>query len=216
MQGLSLKFDNEVSIKVFSGATGELREEWSGDNAISDDFICGGGAGGRIFNSDVTGPHPYCFLLPDGPNWAGFTWDRTNPYAPYSISVNNLLDGGAEPLWAPHPPQAASFAFLASDNITALPNPTGVAGRWRIQFAWGNPGIANDFQLRALGLTAWENDIADNLYGAGSSVNFHQTIFMPQTLVVLPSAITVHGRNGGAGTPDFLQVSYFLSVVGAS
>jgi hypothetical protein len=41
-------------------------------------------------------------------------------------------------------------------------------------------------------------------------------IFVPETLVILPSAILVHGRDGGLGTPDILQITYTLSVVGVS
>lgn len=212
MLDFKLKFDNEVLVQVIDGKTGKVREEFAGPNAISDDFLCGGSAGGRIFDTDSG--TPFCFLLPDGPNWTGFTWDRTNPWAPYSISTNNSADNGAEPFFAPHPPQNPSVAFLAPDGVTGLPVPTGVPGRWRLNFTWGVPGLPFDFQLRAIGLTDIQNDIVQQLYGIPSIAA--QSIFLPLTLVVLPSAVLVHGRDGGAGTPDVLNVSYFLSIVGAS
>lgn len=212
MQNLKVKFDNEVQLKVISGKTGEVVTEWAGDNAISDDMIAGGQGGGRIFAAPADGVRPYCFLLPDGPNWTGFTYDRQNPWAPYCISVNNSVDTGAEPFWK----QYSQFNFFAPDNMTNLLTqpPTGIAGRYRLFFSWGIPGLPFDFQLKAIGLTAWANNYADYIYGAGSQSNLHQSIFVPQTLVVLPAAITVHGRDNGLGTPDVLQISYFLSIVG--
>lgn len=216
-----LVHQNEVEIKVLSGETGEVLHHWKDENAISDDFTVGGGSGGRIYVHDkgVVGGNPYLFLLPDGANWTSGMWaaqgsvfDRLNPWAPYCTSINNFVDAGAEPFWK----GPITTQFVAPDNVTLLPFPTGVAGRWKLFFSWGSPGLPFDIQLKALGLTAWENDINDQFYGAGSVVLQRQTIFVPQTLIVLPTAITIHGRNGGLGTPDVLQVSYFLSVVGAS
>jgi hypothetical protein len=212
---------NEVEIKVLSGSTGEVLHHWKDENAISDDFTVGGGGGGRIYVHDITGPAtPYLFLLPDGPNWTSGAWaaqgsvfDRQNPWAPYCSSINNFVDTGAEPFRK----AATTTTFVAPDNTTLLPFPTGIAGRWKMFFQWGTPGLPFDFQLKALGLTAWENDINDQYYGAGNVVNMQQTIFVPQTLVVLPTAITIHGRAPvPLGVPDVLQVSYYLSVVGAS
>jgi hypothetical protein len=223
------KFENEVELKVISGETGKVVYEWKDPNAISDDFVVGGEVGGRIYEHGYippsTGSTPYCFLLPDDPigltNWTSGMWaaqgsvfDRQNPWAPYCTSVNNSVDTSAEPNWK----LATSTTFLAPDNTTVLSYPTGIAGRWRLFYQWGTsgglPGLG--LQLKALGLTAWENDIVDQQYGAGSTTNMQPTIFVPQTLVVLPTSVFIHGRNGGAGTPDILQVSYFLSIVGAS
>jgi len=199
-----LKFENEVQLKVISGKTGETVAEWSKDNAISDDVLC---AYGHIFITQMQGGGaPWCFLLPDDPigytNWTGFTFDRTNPYAPYCATANNSVDTGADPQWQ------------TRQTYTAPLTPVG--GRHKLFFEWTK--LPLDFQLKALGLTGWQSssaggDIPDAQFGA---VNQQPTIFIPQTLVVLPSSILIHGRNGGSGTPDILQVSYFLSIVGVA
>lgn len=197
------KFENEVMITVRSGNTGELLTEWSGENAISDDIL---GAYGHIYNTPfANGIAPYCFLLPDGTNWSGFVYDRTNPSAPYCITANNSVDTGADAQWK------TRQTYTAPANI--------VTGRHKLFFSWNN--LPLDFQLKAIGLTGWQSDsssgdMSDYNFGAGSSVNMQPTVFIPQTLVVLPTSILVHGRNGGSGTPDVLQVSYFLSIVGTS
>jgi hypothetical protein len=197
------KFENEAIITIRSGKTGDILYETSEHNAISDDIL---GAEGHIYTTPMANTTaPYCFLLPDGSNWSGFTYDRTNPYAPYCISVNNSVDTSAEPFWK------TRTTYTAPSNT--------VTGRHKLFFQWSN--LPFDFQLKAIGLTGWQSDtsnsdMADYNFGAGTSVNQQATIFVPQTLVVLPGAVLIHGRNGGSGTPDVLQVSYFLSIVGTS
>lgn len=188
------KFENQIEMKVLSGSTGEVLHEYTKPNAISDDFLC---AYGRIFISDLlTGPQPYCFLLPDGANWSGFAFDRSNPWAPYCTTVNNSVDTSADTQWQ------------TRQSLTVT---SSVLGQWKLFFQWTN--LATDLSLKGIGLTAMQTDINDSAFGATDEA---PVIFVPQTLVVLPAAITVHGNNGGSGVPDVLQVSYFLSVVGSS
>jgi len=204
-------FDNEVSIKLISGETGEVKYDSTHDNAISDDFLCPYAA---IYTQKTNGQAPYCFILPDGPNWSGFSFDRMNPYAPYSVAVNNYVNNGADPQWKSYAGGANGGSYTA---------PYGVLGQTKLFFQW--TALPNDFPLRAIGLTGWQSyqlngDVPDIVYGAGltgGSPNNSNipTVLVPQTLVVLPSAILVHGILPG-GIPDVLQISYFLSIVGVS
>ena len=111
--------------------------------------------------------------------------------------------------------------LLSKIGVGGYTAPTNtVTGRHKLFFQWNN--LPLDFTLRAIGLTGWQSentssgDIGDYAFGAGSTLNQQPTVFVPQTLLVLPSGVLVHGRNGGGGTPDILQVSYFLSIVGTS
>lgn len=210
-----LNYDNPVEVTILSGDTGEVKYHYDGHNAISDDIL---GQFARVFITGManTANAPYCFILPDGTQWSGFTYDRTNPWAPYCITANNSIDTSAQPQWQAR--QGVGGYTPPSNTVT---------GKHKLFFQWSN--LPTDFSLRALGLTGWQSDasggdigdyafgdIGDYAFGAGNSVNQQPTVFVPQTLLVLPSAVLVHGRNGGAGTPDVLQVSYFLSIVGTS
>jgi hypothetical protein len=196
------KFENEVTVAVRSGKTNELLFDWKKKNAISDDFLCGTF---NIYQNGLRGSGaPYCFLLPDGPNWTGFVFDRQNPWAPYSTTVNNYLDNSADPLWK---------SYQSSGSYTA---PYGILGTTQLFFQWSN--LPTDLELRGIGLTALQSnnssgDVPDPIFGA---LVDEPVIFVPETLVILPSAILVHGRDGGVGTPDILQITYTLSVVGVS
>jgi hypothetical protein len=199
------KFKNEVTVKLISGATNEVLLDETKENAISDDFLC---PTGYIYQNGVHGSEtPYCFLLPDGPNWTGFVYDRQNPWAPYSTTASNYIDNTADPLWK-------SYAASSSGTYTA---PYGVLGTTQLFFQWSNLPV--NLELRGIGLTAVQSnngnngDVPDQWFGA---VADEPVIFVPETLVILPSAILVHGRNGGVGTPDILQITYTLSVVGIS
>jgi hypothetical protein len=198
------KYQNEVTVTVRSSKTNEILLDTTKENAISDDFLC---QTGNIFQNGVSGSEtPYCFLLPDGPNWTGFVYDRQNPWAPYCTSVNNYLDNTADPLWK---------SYSAGSSGTYTP-PFGVLGTTQLFFQWSN--LPTDLELRGIGLTAVQSlsslgDVPDSFFGATTDV---PVIFVPETLVILPSAILVHGRDGGLGTPDILQITYTLSVVGVS
>lgn len=205
-----VKFENEVSITVRDGKTGEIAYQYDAPNAISDDIL---GSYGHVFYTAFAASisAPYCFILPDGTQWSGFTYDRSNPWAPYCVTANNSVDltPGVDPQWKA---RAGVGGYTAPSNT--------VTGRHKLFFSWSN--LPLDFTLRAIGLTGWQSDttgsgdIPDFNFGAGSSVNQQPTVLVPQTLVVLPSGVLVHGRNGGSGIPDVLQVSYFLSIVGTS
>jgi hypothetical protein len=194
------KFENPVSIKVRSGDTGEVLYSHDTENAISDDVLCGYGS---VFITTLgSGSGPACFLLPDGSNWSGFTYDRANPWAPYCITANNAFDGSAQSQW--------------QYKTTYTPPSNPVTGQHKLFFEWTN--LPTNLQLKAIGLTGWQSNASGgnlnpNLFGV---VNSQATVFVPQTLVVLPTSILIHGRNGGSTTPDVLEISYFLSIVGAS
>jgi hypothetical protein len=229
------KFENEIVVQVHSGETGELLHEWKKPNAISDDLLAEDGYiffGPAAINT-VSG-NPICFLLPDDPSvypgtpnvnlwtsgaWAaqGSVFNRQNPWAPYCNTVNNYVDNSAEPYWK----GPFSCLFLASDNLTSLPTPTGIPGRTQLKYIWGQAGGLQGagLQMKALGLTAWETDYENNVFGAPSSSGVPvpvPSIFIPFTLVVLPTSIFIHGRNGGTTVPDVLTIIYYLSIIGAS
>ncbi len=203
-----LKFDNTYVVTVRSGETGNVLLEQNGRNTISDDFLC---ARGKVFVSDnfVDGL-PYCFLLPDGAAWTGFSWDRTNPWAPYCTTANNVVDTGAQVLYN---------ATTSTGCSITKPYDTGNANvnKWKLFYRWSLLPI--NLQLKAFGLTGWQSNVT--AYAVGASANQQQTTFVPQTLVVLPVSILVRGRNVStpnpvaAQTPDVLEVTYFLSIVGA-
>jgi hypothetical protein len=195
-----VKFENPVSIKVRNGDTGEVQHSWDGANAISDDVLCSYGA--TFITNLNSGSGPGCFLLPDGVNWSGFTFDRANPWAPYCIAVNNTFDLSAQNQW--------------QFKTTYTPPSNPVTGQHKFFFLWNN--LPTDFQLKAIGLTGWQNVNAGGNINQGvfGLTNGQPTVFVPQTLVILPTSILIHGRNGGSTTPDVLEISYFFSVVGAS
>src|SRR5271166_5268686 len=209
MDNLKLKFDNEVTITLRSGKTGEILWESTQDNAVSDDLLC---PAQTIFmqpnragnaSTPYVGDYPICFILPDGPNWAGFTFDRANPWAPYCISANNSVDNAADPQWQ---------GYVHGSGYTPVST---VFGKTKFFYQWTN--LPQDFQLKGIGLTGWQGDAPNQSPRIGfQSTPYVPTVFVPQTLVVLPTSILVHGRNLGTETPDVLQISYFLSIVGTS
>lgn len=178
--------NNYVNIQVKS-AKGELLDEYTGHNDYSDDVLVNNRCILTNFNQ---GSAPYCFILPDGANWTGYTFNRRDPYAPYAATLNRSMDANADPLYA------------------GRQSSTWVNNTWKLFYRWSK--LPLDFSLKALGLTSWEtNTLVDG-------INDAPTIFVPLTLVVLPTAIPIKGRLGGAQTPDILEVSYYLSIVGVS
>src|SRR5271157_1626117 len=209
MSNLKPKFDNEVTVTLRSGKTNEILFEETRENTASDDLLC---PNGSIFiqtgRSGNTSPpyvqdYPYCFILPDGSNWSGFTYDPSNPWAPYCITANNSLDNSADPQWQ---------GYVHGSGFTPCSTVFGAA---KFFYQWTN--LPQDFQLKAIGLTGWQSDISDQSYGIGFQASpYVPSVFVPQTLVVLPTSILVHGRNNGLETPDVLQISYSLSILGTS
>lgn len=205
-----LKFDNTYVVTVRSGETGDVLFEQDGHNTISDDLLC---PYGKIFVSgNLSNSLPYCFLLPDGTAWTGFSWDRTNPWAPYCTTANNIVDTGANVLYA-----VTSSNPTEGSQTVVSPYFSGNVNKWKLFYRWSLLPI--DLQLKAFGLTGWQSNVTAYYFGASN--NQQQTTFIPQTLVVLPASILVRGRNVSvpnpvaAQTPDVLEVSYFLSIVGA-
>lgn len=200
---------------VKSSKTGEVTASWGKDNAISDDFLC---ALGRIYLNTTNGSpfegsyySPEAFLLPDDPIggpflWPSFVWDRTNPWAPYTCTANNITNTG--------PGVQGYFQALTKSGPNNLTPPsTATQFRWKMFYSWSD--LVFDIQLKAIGLTALQSNMYDYpVFGVPG--NGQPSNYVPETLVILPSSILVHGTNGGVGTPDILEISYFLSVVGAS
>jgi hypothetical protein len=188
-------YNNRVEIVVKS-QEGEILHQYAKDNAVSDDFIV---TTNRIFDNTFTnGGLPVAFLLPDGSEWASYPgWDARNPWAPYTCTVSNSIVGGStQPLYA--------------GKTLSGPN-SSTQYRWKMFYSWNN--LPNDLQLKAVGLTGMQNDqFSGFLYGIANNVQIN---FCPETLVVLPTSFLVHGFVPG-GVPDILELSYFISVVGAA
>lgn len=208
-----LKLDNKAIVTVRSGDTGEVKFQSEIHNDIADDFLCGRG---RIFlnNEQNDSVKHICFLLADGAAWAGFVFDPANPSAPYCVSKNNYDHLGAQV----DALADQDFKVKASAGIGGgLQPPYGQSGgldnstnnKWKLFFRW--TALPVDFTLKAIGLSSWQSNINDFVFGSEAA----PAVFIPDTLVVLPSPITIKGRNAGAQTPDTLEVSYFLSIVGA-
>ena len=183
-------YRNRLEIVVKS-QEGEILHQYAKDNAISDDFIV---TSNRIFEGTQVA---LAFLLPDGAEWASYPgWDARNPWAPYTCTVNNSVVVTSQPLYA--------GATLSGPNSSTQ-------YRWKMFFTWNN--LPNDLQLKAVGLTGLQRDVFNgSLYGLN---NLAQVNFCPETLVILPTSFLVHGFVPG-GVPDILELSYFISVVGAA
>lgn len=180
--------DNRVHIQVKT-AEGLVLADHEDHNDFCDDFLV---AGANILcNNCVAKAYPWCFLLPDGPKWAGFTFDRKNPWAPYCATLNNSLDTTADPLYASH--------------ATAVQ----VGNSWKLFYRWTK--LPQNFSLKAIGLMGL--DSSTQFAGAYSG---SPTIFNPLTLLVLPQALTVKGRVGGTQVPDILEISYYIGLVGVN
>jgi hypothetical protein len=203
------KLDNNIHVCVRSGKTGQLVYDSQEHNDIADDFRC---ASGSAFIAALKNTsQPYCFLLPDGGDWSGFTFDPTNPSAPYCINGNDYDHTGAQQ------DTGADLSYKTKAYLAPPWDPTNNAttGKWKFFFQW--TALPVDFTLKAVALTAWQTSFSDFCFGPAAS----PAIFVPETLAVLPSPITVKGRNAtvpsniATQTPDILQVSYYLSIVGA-
>lgn len=202
------KFTNEVRIVVREGDSGAIVHDSQQHNDISDDFTCGRDV--ILMNHVSNTAQPYCFLLPDdagsppSTEWSGFVFDRVDPWAPFATQSNNynhsgtIIDASADSNWKT---KVSLTAPYGTGNTTS-PD-------WKFFFRWS--ALPQNLQLKAIALTGWQNDLDDSVFGAGLS----PVIFKPQTLVVLPTSILIRGRQSGAQTPDVLEVSYFLSIVGA-
>jgi hypothetical protein len=210
------RFHNSIELIVRSGETGEEKAVYK-DNAISDDFLVTAGKiyGNNSLSSFSFHNQPTCFLLPDDPipgpssPWAlwtlatGGTLPRLDPWAPYCYSLNNVGDATADELWKPK--GSGSPGYTAPSSATGF--------RHKLFYTWSQ--LPFNIQLKAVGLTDMQPEYY-NEYAMGLVGNGLPAIFVPQALVVLPQSILVHGRLGGTQTPDILEISYFLSVVGAS
>jgi hypothetical protein len=194
----AVRFDNTVSIRLTAGDTGKVLYEDEIHNDISDDLL---GSGRWIYvNAIRDEAFPWCFILRDGPKWAGFTWDRTNPWAPYSNVPNNLYDGAFDP--------TADAHWMGQIGLSTYVN-----GRWKRFYRWTK--LADDLQLKAIGLTGWDMD-QGSMAARQGCINGAWSTITPQSLIILPSAITVRGNKGGSQVQDILEISYYLSVVGVN
>jgi hypothetical protein len=199
-------YSNRVEITVKS-QEGEVLHQYAKDNAICDDFLV---PNLRIFDNSTTNSslatysQPSAFLLPDGTEWTVYPgWDPRNPWAPYTTTLNNSLNNSANTL-------IQGLSKNSPNNLTSPSNATSY--RWKMFYSWTQLPV--DLQLRAVGLTGLQTDVYNGtLFGYVSNTPAN---FCPQTLVVLPSSFLVHGLTGSTGIPDVLEVSYFISVVGAA
>jgi hypothetical protein len=199
-------YKNRVEI-VIKSQDGEILHQYAKDNDICDDFLV---PTQRIFDNSTTSSFqgtfssPYAFLLPDGAEWTTYPgWDARNPWAPYTNTLNNSTNFSANTL-------IQGLSKTSPINLT--PPQTSTQYRWKMFYSWNQLPV--DLQLRAIGLTGMQTDVyTSTLFGAVSNIPAN---FCPQTLVVLPSSFLVHGLTGSTGIPDVLEVSYFISVVGAA
>ena len=203
-----MQFNNHIELVVRSGDTGEVKEQYTQHNAIADDFLCGTS---KIFgNEGLTFGLPYCFLLPDGAAWSSFTWDRTNPWCPYACTANRTGDqnNGVDQYWKPKtyfPPSTPGNPTSGNPSLNH-----------KLFYEWTS--LPYNISLRAIGLTGLQEPSfgTPNVFGVYDA----PMIFVPQTLVQLPSAITVNGLQPISGvpsqTPDILEITYFLSITGVS
>jgi hypothetical protein len=185
----NMRYDNDVAITILHGDG--TKDSTTFKNSVCDDFL--GGFGGLYFKNPFSnGNYLQAVLFPDGPLWSGWTWNPRDPWVPYACQSNAAVDSGASPIsqpWSSDTFDQASF-------------------RYKLYYQWIK--LESDFTLKAVGLTMWDN------FGyteCGCVANTYQA-FPVGTLAVLPSPLQVKGSNGGAQTPDILQVSYYLSLVG--
>jgi len=202
-------YQNRVEL-VVKNKDGEVLHSYAKDNAICDDFLV---TYGRIFFNETTngfagsGSSPIAFLLPDGPIWTGLpAFDRQNPYAPYVVTANNIANPSANQLYS-------ALSKSGPNNLT--PPSAATQNRWKMFYSWTQLPV--DLQLRAIGLTAINSDEYNGQLGTfGLLGNGLAATFIPQALVVLPSAFLIHGLSGATNIPDVLEISYFISIIGAS
>ena len=198
MDHQAIDFKNEIQITVRSGETGKVLHEIDTHNDISDDMLAA--EYHTYFNAKGNTGTPWCFLLQDGPLWSGFTWDRTNPWAPYCYSQNNLYQGVAD--------TSADMRYAGNTWTWDA-----ASKRHKFWFRWTK--LADDITLRAFGLTGWNSFVEQwpQCYGIQNNA---PVVFCPQSLVVLPTPILIHGRKAGSQIPDTLELSYYLSLVGVN
>jgi len=212
---MMLKMENEVRVTVRCGETNEVRYDSTQFNDISDDFTVSQGA---IFigNNLYSAAEPFCFILPDDSGspptteWTDWTnaggFIRNNPWAPFCMTGNNY-DHTDTIVNA-----SADLYYKTRATINTPYSAGNATNKWKLFYRWA--ALGTDFQFKACGLTAWNLSYGDQVYGANPS----NTIFKPMTLVVLPTSITVRGLVDGNDNPqtaDVLEISYFLSIVGA-
>ena len=185
------QFENEVGIVIKDGSTGEVKSDITLHNAISDDFLVDYT---RIYQKNTSSlNYLYCFVLPDGPLWSGFTWDKKNPWAPYTLTKNRT-------------------EYPDDNNVYKLPSSkTVLSNKTKLFYQWTS--LPNDISLKAGGITG----ISSNTGSFACVLNAHGiydnvTQIIPKTLLILPTAINVLGHKGGLQTPDVLEVSYYFSL----
>ena len=207
---LNVKYDNPITITVRSGDTGEVKDEFTGHNDVADVFLC---PDIRLYTHDRRNGYPFLALLQDDPSgqtqWADFlttygvgydplksttafsaAW-RKDPWAPYSYHLGRQGDTTADYLYAGH-----TWSMQGTKH--------------RLFYRWTKlPGLT--FNLRAMALCSMDCDGGDN--ARDGITGDTPAVFRPQTLLVLPTAIPVKGRDNGNQTPDILEIAYHLSVV---
>lgn len=193
---MEVVFNNQVEITVRSGVTGEVISEARHHNDISDDFC---GSSQMLYmiknaSTNLNSGYPYAFILPDGAEWATFSFDRTNPWVPYAVTANRTAD----PVNADTMYKASQWSY---DSVLR---------RHKLFFRWSN--LVDDFNLKAVCLSGQDTNFSITSWGLVDAT----TALIPSTISILPSAISIKGRKLGTQTPDTLEISYFLSSVSVS
>jgi hypothetical protein len=207
---VSMKYENVVEITIKSGETGEVLQQVETHNDTSDNFAA---PDVRIYVHDRRGNHPYLFLLQDDPSgqtkWDKFLTQYGVGYNPLQVTANFNNAWRKDP-WAPYSYHQGRGGDTQADHYWAGNTWAMQGGKHRLFFKWVKlPGVM--FNLRAMGLGSFEytggDDAVDGV--TGDTPGF----FRLQTLLVLPAALHIRGRDNGNQTPDILEVSYYVSVV---
>ena len=207
---LNLRYDNNVEITVKSGETGEIIDRVETHNDVADVFLC---PDVRIYTRDRRSGRPYLFLLQDDPpgstKWADFLTTYGVGYNPLQVT-SSFNNAWRKDPWAPYSYHRGRQGDTGAEQFYMENSWSMSGGKHRLFYRWIKlPGTI--FKLRAMGLGGFESEGEDDLMDGitGDTPAF----FKLQTLLVLPAALSIKGRDNGNQTPDILEVAYHVSVV---
>lgn len=207
---LNFKFNNPVEITVRSGETGEIKEQVHVKNDTADSFAC---PDTRIYTRDKRNGRPYLALLPDDPpdvepkRWDEFLSEYGQSYDPLKVTATFNNAWRKDP-WAPYAYHTGRQGDLEAEPYWASHTWTMQHDKHRLFYRWIKlPGVM--FHLRAMGLFGF-----DSTEDAMSGITGDEAAFFHlQTLLVLPRALKIKGRDKGNQVPDILEISYYISAV---
>lgn len=207
---VNLKYDNLVQITIKSGDTGEVLQQVETHNDTSDMFTTGDV---RIYTRDRRSGRPALLLLQDDPpgqtKWDEFLTTYGVGYNPTQVA-SNFNNAWRKDPWAPYSYHLGRGGDTEAERHYAGHSWSMQGAKHRLFYKWIKlPGV--QFNLRAMGLGGFDSsggdDPVDGLTGDSPA------FFRLQTLLVLPTALPIKGRDSGNQTPDILEVSYYVSVV---